>query len=1117
MATTLKRSREDDSFNSNNSNSYTCPSQQITSSMMRPSKRRARMTQLNEDEDEEGEDGLESGTGDDEDEDDEEDDDSGTEEVVGEEFEAPAQAGIIEKLTLKNFMCHEFFELTLGPQINFIIGRNGSGKSAILTGISVGLGAKATDTNRGSSIRQLIKDGSSTSRISITIKNEGPMAYKPEEYGKKIIIERKLVRVGLNTYSIKSEQGDTISQKKAVLDDILYKFNITVDNPLAFLSQDKAREFLSTATAKTKFEYFMAGAYINDIHDNLDSTARNIRDIESRIDQSKVYLSDCETNYKKIKKIYEAHKKNDHLRNKMDMLTGKVHWFNVEAYEKRLKTLKGRILESENKIQEAKAQIEFVDEEMRAKDSEKSKLIDSVSQIANEHDIKAQEHENAGRQRTEMKAQLKIQGEEIKKNKNEIKKLQEDIKYTEKKLKSERKKIEEEQGGSKDDMREELKQVIEKISECENKLRDVNETIRNMDRRPNVELEELTNSKRQIGETIQELKQRQVELEREQSSKYTPWGAHRMQTVIDAINKTSWTAKPIGPLGSYILVKKQYDEWKRLMDSTLKKHLDAFITVNDRDRTKLNGILKSNGFYCNIIVRRTEKFHYESGRARAATSILDMIEINDETVLYALIDLASIEKTVIANSIEEAKRLCQESNVYNALVQFSESSGQRIWDNHGNHVQDPVYYSGKMPKFGVSNREELVNDLKQEIRREIQKLNEIEKKISESKKSFENEKVEVVRERRELSQELSRLKNIRASLEDKIDKEIDQSVALRYESKIEESKSQIERLESFSESLEEDMDSKMDKYNEVKNNLKVLEREANEVKERKEVAQAELDKLKEYIRLLGDKKKESSYSETQYLTEIENDKRLIASGESKLQAQITKAREFCNRTDVEITEDDTQLTIEAEYKEIQTQMEEAERQLGTSLEVVISDLRLAQSKRDNARDNQEHLEAVHARLEEEINMRVAFLSTTISHAVNLARRSFEVAMELRGFKGSLNMNFGERSLELFVKTKKDDKTRTVESLSGGEKSYTQIALLLSIWQTMNSKIRGLDEFDVYMDSINRSISIKLLLTELARYPKSQSIFITPQDIAVVGDLEGSNVRIHKMSDPRRDN
>ena len=102
-------------------------------------------------------------------------------------------------------MCHDSFELKLGPQLNFIIGRNGSGKSAILTGISVGLGAKATDTNRGSTIRDLIKMGIYSNHSGS--QNEGSDAYKPDVFGKKIIIERKLQRSGSNTYSIKMKQG----------------------------------------------------------------------------------------------------------------------------------------------------------------------------------------------------------------------------------------------------------------------------------------------------------------------------------------------------------------------------------------------------------------------------------------------------------------------------------------------------------------------------------------------------------------------------------------------------------------------------------------------------------------------------------------------------------------------------------------------------------------------------------------------------------------------------------------------------------------------------------------------------------------------------------------------
>lgn len=49
-------------------------------------------------------------------------------------------------------MCHDALEINLNKNVNFIVGKNGSGKSAILAGLAVGLGARAQVTSRATAV-----------------------------------------------------------------------------------------------------------------------------------------------------------------------------------------------------------------------------------------------------------------------------------------------------------------------------------------------------------------------------------------------------------------------------------------------------------------------------------------------------------------------------------------------------------------------------------------------------------------------------------------------------------------------------------------------------------------------------------------------------------------------------------------------------------------------------------------------------------------------------------------------------------------------------------------------------------------------------------------------------
>ncbi|KAG8225091.1 hypothetical protein J437_LFUL000070, partial [Ladona fulva] len=239
--------------------------------------------------------------------------DSGVEsEIFCETPSCFSSAGTIKSINVKNFMCHKYAELVLSSGINFITGRNGTGKSAILSALVVGLGGRASDTNRGYSLKEFIKTDETSALIRIVINNKGFNAFQPEKYGNEITVQRTLSSSAGSQYKILSANGNVVSTKHDELQRLLLALNLQVDNPVAILTQDTARNFLHNTKAEDKYLFFLKATRL----EHIESIYRRV--LESYKNKKKEFA-------KRLKNLRSV----EDTRDRLEVAQNELYWAHV--------------------------------------------------------------------------------------------------------------------------------------------------------------------------------------------------------------------------------------------------------------------------------------------------------------------------------------------------------------------------------------------------------------------------------------------------------------------------------------------------------------------------------------------------------------------------------------------------------------------------------------------------------------------------------------------------------------------------------------------------------------------------------------------------------------------
>lgn len=127
----------------------------------------------------------------------------------------PYQRGAIVRIKFTNFVTYSDIEFRPGPNLNVVIGPNGTGKSTIVCGICLGLCGSPTLLGRQKKVGDFVKGGEDAAKIEIEL----------FQAGGNVIVGRDIQKNSTSTW--------TLNGKKALekeVKEVVASFNIQLDN-----------------------------------------------------------------------------------------------------------------------------------------------------------------------------------------------------------------------------------------------------------------------------------------------------------------------------------------------------------------------------------------------------------------------------------------------------------------------------------------------------------------------------------------------------------------------------------------------------------------------------------------------------------------------------------------------------------------------------------------------------------------------------------------------------------------------------------------------------------------------------------------------------------------------
>ncbi|KAK5942661.1 Structural maintenance of chromosomes protein 6 [Knufia obscura] len=1036
----------------------------------------------------------------------------------------PKEAGVLDKVELFDFMCHHYFEYKLGPLINFICGKNGSGKSAILTAIILCLGGKASATNRGASLKRFIREGAERARIVCRIRNKGNMAYLPDEFGDHITIERHFSKASTSGYKICTASGRQYSTKKSDLEAITDHFNLQIDNPLNVLSQDAARSFIGDSNPTMKYRFFLKGVQLEQLNMDYQVIAERLQSMAFKLERTKDDVKSLESVKEQKRQDKETAERTEGIRDRMREISRQVAWVQIKEQEDIVEGYAADIADSEGKIQEVQAVLNETDTKLQeaetAKESTRTEMDEAgeaLRQFGDEQKSVQSELDDAKKDMANAQAEVRDVGAAVKNHSQLIGRQEKAIADEEQRL------LEANGGGA-------ARRLLE-LEAAKSNARQVREDW-NGHRAGRQEIEQnIKNAKVRVAENLVERdrcqqnvdsqrdKIREMEANRDNQSTGFRRNTDRLEQAIE--RESRWQRKPIGPVGKH--VKLLRPEWSSILERTFGNTLGGFVAFSKQDMDLLKKLGRQVGCDAEVTVINDLPIVPREPDEQFDT-ILRVLDIPNDHIKKHLIIQHAIEQFILVPDVSQATAIMYNSDRLRCVrgcFAFNPHDKQKgvllKYGASGHPSQDPVHAWGTMPRMR--------GDMEANIAARRQGLHDAQDELAAAKAAWQDARANQIK----LEQSLKRHDGRERELKIASQQADDEVEAL--ENAIKEDNVESGKLEALRGGLEEAKEAKglaEEQFKDAINAQDIAKGELQARQRRLADANAKIDELRRtyegaqaahkaadraHSTLLLDKNEQFAR-----VADARSDQERVmerkARAEETLREWTDKARERSER--VNVPEGVTSEQLTDRYQRLKVDYERQQRRQGFTVEEAAAAAVTAARAHKQAKKDYDELKEGEVMLTESLKNRRRLWQIFRQHITARARTNFSKLLAERGFRGKLLVNHSKHLLDLSVEpdiTRRSDQGRSAKTLSGGEKSFSQICLLLALWDAMGSPIRCLDEFDVFMDAVNRSLSVRMIIEAARESIGRQYILISPGSKSDIP--KATDVAVSELSPPER--